>query len=208
MQLQAPLDPSAIRDTVAAVFQAHAYNRTRTLGERFGEYVGRFFEWLGRVLAPVRDAARSSPLVYWTLVALVVAAVVAVLARWGYVAFLRRTSSTPGRLPVGMRGGRMAGDAWQLAQHLAAEGQFTDAAHALYRALLEATARQGEIRLHPSKTIGDYARELRARSSRLFARFRDFARSYEVVIYGLGECDRERYERLYSLAHPIVRPNG
>jgi len=51
-------------------------------------------------------------------------------------------------------------------------------------------------------------RDLRARSSSLFGRFRDFARSYETVVYGLGTCDRERYERLRALAAPIVQPAG
>lgn len=92
-----------------------------------------------------------------------------------------------------------------LAQELAARGEYTEAAHALYRALLEALARRERVRLHPSKTVGDYVRDLRQRSSSLFGRFRDFARSYETVVYGIGVCDRERYERLLALAAPIVR---
>ena len=102
----------------------------------------------------------------------------------------------------------MRGDAWAAAQQLAATGNYTAAAHALYAALLDAGARQHQLRLHPSKTAGDYVREVRRRSPPNFPIFRDFARSYELVIYGLGECNRERYERLSSIALPIVRPNG
>ena len=47
----------------------------------------------------------------------------------------------------------------------------------------------------PSKTAGDYVREVRRRASPIFPSLRDFARAYDIVIYGLGECDRERYER-------------
>jgi hypothetical protein len=208
VQLREPLDPAAIQDTVASVFSAPGYNRTRTLGERFWEQVDRFFDWLVRLFAPLRDVARESPLVYWTLVVLLAAALAAVLVRLAYVAYLRRTGIAAGTRLPGARSRGVESDAWLLTQRLSAEGRYTDAAHALYRALLEAAARQGELRLHPSKTVGDYLRELRTRSSRLLSRFRDFARSYEVVIYGLGECDRERYERLFELAGPIIRPNG
>jgi hypothetical protein len=51
-------------------------------------------------------------------------------------------------------------------------------------------------------------REVRRRAPPLFAGFRDFARAYEVVIYGIGACNRDRYERLLALALPIVRPGG
>ena len=106
------------------------------------------------------------------------------------------------------RGGDRARDPWLVAQEAASRGQFTEAAHALYEALLEAAARRGDVRLHQSKTVGDYAREMRGRGSALLARFRDFARSYEVVIYGIGHCDQERYERLLAIARPIITSNG
>jgi len=94
------------------------------------------------------------------------------------------------------------------AQDLASSGDYTSAAHALYAAMLESAARQQQIRLHPSKTVGDYVRELRSQSSSLFQRFREFGRSYEVVIYGIGWCDADRYRQLYALAVPVVRPHG
>lgn len=99
-------------------------------------------------------------------------------------------------------------DRWGEAQRLAAAGRYTEAAHALYAALLDSIARGEELRLHPSKTVGDYARDLRRRSSVLLPRFRDFARSYEVVVYGIGSCDQDRYERLYALATGMVQPRA
>ena len=101
-----------------------------------------------------------------------------------------------------------ARDPWRTAEELAASGNFTEAAHSLYQALLESVARRERVALHPAMTVGDYARTLRARSSALFSRFREFAQSYETVIYGAGTCDRERYERLRTLALPIVQADG
>ena len=99
----------------------------------------------------------------------------------------------------GARGGE-PGDPWALAQRLAAQGRYTEAAHALYGALLARVAARVPLRLHPSKTAGDYARDLRGTAPSVFGPFREFARSYEVVIYGLGACDRSRFEGLIDLA--------
>jgi hypothetical protein len=116
-----------------------------------------------------------------------------------------RVGNAPGATRLtGRRRGDVTGDPWALAQRLAADGNYTDAAHALYQGLLLLLARYDHLRLHESKTVGDYARELRQRSSQRFAPFRDFARTYEVVVYGLGTCDRDRYDRLERLAEAIT----
>jgi len=94
-------------------------------------------------------------------------------------------------------------DPWGLAQRLAAEGQYTDAAHALYSALLARVSARVSLRLHPSKTAGDYARDLRGAAPSLNGPFREFARNYEVVIYGLGSCDEQRFRTLSQLAGRI-----
>ena len=57
---------------------------------------------------------------------------------------------------------------------------------------------RARIRLHPSKTVGDYARDLRRVQSPLAPRYREFARLYEVVIYGVGTCDADRWASTWS----------
>lgn len=205
----APLDSAAIREAVAAVFARPPYNpaEDRPWWAPLGDWLRDALTWLRALLEPAREAARTSPRIYWTVVTLAIALLVLLLAWWGYLAYARHVEvAGPGRRLAARRSA--AADPWVFAQRLAAEGRYTEAAHALYRALLEAGARRGELRLHPSKTAGDYVRELRARSSAMLGRFRDFARSYDVVIYGTGACDRERFERLAALALPLVRPHG
>ncbi|HZS60936.1 MAG TPA: DUF4129 domain-containing protein [Gemmatimonadaceae bacterium] len=104
-----------------------------------------------------------------------------------------------------LRGGSASrvSDPWVLARQLAAQGRYTEAAHALYLALLARVAARVPLRLHDSKTAGDYARELRHTAPNLFGPFREFARSYEIVIYALGECDRSRFDSLIALAGRI-----
>ncbi|HET7620365.1 MAG TPA: DUF4129 domain-containing protein [Gemmatimonadaceae bacterium] len=181
------------------MFSQSAYNRV-SLWERFWGWV---FDLMARVWAlasPLFLALRRSPVLYWTVIALLVLVVAAIVARAVYLWRERRLYDAAAlaweRSPL-RRAGR---DPWTAAEELSARGEFTDAAHALYAALLESTAQAGQIRLHPSKTAGDYVRELRNRSSSLFTLFRDFARSYETVIYGIGSCDAERYHRLHALA--------
>lgn len=195
-----------IHETVAAIFRASEYQRS-TLLDRFWywlrEIIRHFFSWL----TPGFRALRHSPPLYWAVVVTLGALVALAVARWFYLWRARSARLAAGEGWESHAGG-MRGDAWAAAQQLAATGNYTAAAHALYAALLDAGARQHQLRLHPSKTAGDYVREVRRRSPPNFPIFRDFARSYELVIYGLGECNRERYERLFSIALPIVRPNG
>ena len=197
---QLPLSEAAVRDTIAAVFRAAAYDRT--LRETLWD---RFLAWVGRLLSPLGSAIGGSPALQRFLLAALLLVLGALLARVALLAYVQRGRSATTPAPGSLARARVARDPWAVAQAEAAMGNFTAAAHALYAALLLAVARDERLRLHPSKTIGDYARELRQRSSALFTRFREFARTYEAVVYGVGSCDRERYERLHALAATIVR---
>ena len=195
-----------IRSAVDSVFGSAAYNRA-SLWQRFWEWVGRmlrdFFSWI----APAFFALRRSPPLFWAVLTLLALLVAAAIARWVYL-WRARTALRVSGTPWDAHGEFPRGDAWSAAQQLAARGDYTAAAHALYAALLDAGARRNQLELHPSKTAGDYVREVRRRSSPMFPSLRDFARAYEIVIYGLGECDRDRYERLLSIARPVVAANG
>jgi hypothetical protein len=197
---------SRIRSVVDSVFGSAAYNRA-SLWERFWEWVGRmlsdFFAWI----APAFFALRRSPPLFWAVLTLLTLLVAAVIARWIYL-WHARTALRISGAPWDVHGEFPRGDAWSAAQQLAARGDYTAAAHALYAALLDAGARRNQLELHPSKTAGDYVREVRRRASPIFPSLRDFARAYEIVIYGLGECDRDRYERLLSIVRPVVMTNG
>lgn len=95
-------------------------------------------------------------------------------------------------------------DAWREAERLAAIGDFTAAAHALCAALLASCAARGELRLHPSKTTGDYARELRRRPAPSAAGFQRFRARYDRVIFDLQRCTPEEYAALLAEAQPII----
>jgi hypothetical protein len=182
-----PLDEGAVLDTVEAVFSAPEY-----------EWGRNWWAWVDYLpdisLAPLRPY----------LIAFAVALIAYLIVR----EVMRRRLATPGMVP-GKRGARSAvADPWQLAQELAARGEFTDAAHTLHRALLEALASRDAVRLHPAKTTGDYLRELRTRAAPLRAPFHEFSRAYDVVAFGLVPCDASRYARLNELARPLISSGG
>ena len=181
---------TTIVDTVTAVFSAPEFNPTPSLWW-WTEYIDIPFD---------ADVARR------VLLGIVIVLGIIAAARYGHRWYLERRY---GEI-AGAGGGRdgKAQDPWVAAQELAAKGDFTQAAHALYIALLDALARRDQVRLHPAKTIGDYLRELRSRSSALLPPVRDFARLYELVAYGFRECDAERYRRLHALASAVIQPNG
>ena len=134
-----------------------------TLGRWIAEAWSALWDLLARI--PLRVPEGASAAAAWLLAtaAFVVAAVV--LGRWLY-----RLERKPWR-----RGGRpsQAGDGdrsattaeWlRLAAARASEGDLRAAATALYQSVLRALDDRGVVRIHPSKTPGDYAGELSRRA--------------------------------------------
>jgi hypothetical protein len=190
VQRQPPLDESVIADTVEAVFSAPEFDPTRSIW------------WWTDYLPRIRIEPATARTI---LLAIVIAMAGVAIARWAYRRHLERRYglTAPGSRDAGAR----PRDPWTAAQELAAAGEFARAAHALYFALLESLAGREQVHLHPSKTTGDYVRELRARSSALLPGVRDFARSYEPIAYGDRPCEPEDWARLESLASAVIRPN-
>ena len=96
-------------------------------------------------------------------------------------------------------------DLWRESLRAAGAGDTTRAAHLLYEAFVRSLVVRGLVRFHPSKTTGDYVRELRRRGqSPLLDQFTNFVRLYEVVVYRDGACDAARYAALREIAEPII----
>ena len=185
---------SAIVDTVAAVFRSPELNP----GGRW-RFPSPF--WWAKYLDFSLDPALARR------IGLALVVIIAIVALIQYAR--KRMLDREPRMGAGdiMRSGRSR-DAWTVAQELAAAGDFTGAAHALYIALIGTLAKRDLLRLHPSKTIGDYLRELRRRPSAPIGDVHDFARTYELVAYGLRPCDADRYARLHALAARVINQDG
>lgn len=198
IQSVTPIQEEQIRRAVVEAFKSHSLAR-QSIWQRI-------WEWILQQLARGVETVTVSRPVSVVLIIIAVLAAAAVIARALWLWREGSRVAAPGRSLVGALF-RQA-DPWAQAQAFASRGDYTGAAHALYAALLESAARGQQVRLHPSKTVGDYSRELRSRRSQLSPRFRAFAGDYETVIYGDQRCDAERYERLFALAVPMLRANG
>jgi hypothetical protein len=190
---------SAIHDTIAVIVRQAAYQRSLRVS-----LLERIFGWLRELWDRLTHALGAVPHGRGVAVALALAAAALVIARVVYAArlrdeTLRATRSRP-------RGRAAPAAPWDDAQQLAAAGRYTEAAQALYRALLHTLAVREHVRLHPSKTSGDYARELRARDSPLFRAFRQFGRRYDRVLFGTGAFDAAGYAQLLADARPVLQP--
>ena len=184
--------PAAVHDTVAAIARGIEYRRSLRQS-----VLDRAFLWLARGIERLIDFIRhlpSSRAIGLTILGLIVAAIIARIV----ISALARDESGP-RVRRG-RGVGAGEDPFVAAERLAAEGRFEDAAHALYRGVLLALTRSDRVRLDPSKTSGDYARELRARGSASYQPFRDFSRRFDVAVFGHGRCDAALIDDLRRLA--------
>jgi len=186
----------AVHDTVQAVVRGAAFRRS--LQGSIAERLVRWFtEWMERVFGFLdgRASARAIAL------ALLATLVVLVVARLVLAAHARDADA----FAASRGGARGSGeDPWRAADRLAAEGRFEEAAHALYRAVLVGLAQAERLRLDPSKTSGDYARELRARGAASYSPFRAFGRRFDMAVYGHGGCDADLIRDLRRLASPFA----
>ena len=191
-----PWPAGAVHDTVAAIVSHAAYQRSlsQTL-------LSRLYRWIGRLINAFLDLFRGSGTgrtITYVLLGLLVALVIARI-------IVAARAAGDDRVRTGARTPRArASDPWADAERLAGAAQYTEAAHALFVALLAGFAARGEVRLHASKTAGDYARELRRRGSAAERGFQLFRIRYDRIIYGLGECGTDDYAALLHDARQLL----
>ncbi len=165
-----PWPTGDIHDTVSAILNSAAYNRGL-----MESLVARAWRAFTDFLDALRAAAERIP--HGRLIAEIVATILVLgIVLHAFLAKRLRDEQARVRFAHGL-GGRSV-DAWSEAQSLAAQGRFTEASHALYFAVLERLVAADGVRLHPSKTSGDYLRDLRRRSSSSYA---PFGRSAEIL---------------------------
>lgn len=182
----------AIRDTISRIVLERGYRRTVT-----STLLSRLWEWVTRVVRDLFEQAAGSRGTYIVTLLILAGLLAAFIARSVIVARARRRSRLRAVAAV-------TADA-QLAQArgLAAQGAYVEAAHLLHAAMINRLAELRRVRPHPSKTVGDYARELRTAGDALGPAYRGFAQVYDIVAYGDGLCDTTRYARLEQLAAPV-----
>ena len=203
MLLQAVLrawPPAAIHDTVAAVVSQRAFRKSLQMS-----LAQRLFLWISEGLHALVDFLRGSGPARWIALGFTVLLVLLIVARF-LLAARARSDDMDG--DEGSRRSRPGEDPWHATERLVSAGRFEEAAHALYRGVVESVARTDRLRLDPSKTSGDYARELRARGSKRFPEFRAFARRFEFAVYGHGDCTAESIAELSQLAEPFRGERG
>jgi hypothetical protein len=187
---------AAIRDTIADIATGAEYQRELTTSLAL-----RILNWLGDLLSSVRGTSVGRIITIALLVLL--AAIIVARILIGVRAEQAMRATRKPRTAVVVDRTEFA-DAERLAQ----AGDFTAAAHALFAAVLRACAARGDVRLHPSKTTGDYARELRRRNSTSLPPFQSFRSRYDRVIYGDMQCSAADYAVLHTDAHHLLRTGG
>ncbi len=190
----------AVHDTVADIARQPVYERS--VGESAWQ---QFWRAIGRLAQTIFDFFRGSAAGRHVTLAIVILIVAAIAIHFILATLAARNDVVAADAgPARAR----AADAWREAERFAAAGAFTEASHALLAALLSSFAQRGEVRLHASKTAGDYARELARRGSPARNAFQQFRRRYDSVIFGIGTCDADQYAALLRDATPILSRAG
>jgi len=186
--------PRAIHDSVDAVMRTAPYRRSLTVSayDRIIEWIARAVGWL---ISQLGGLPSGRTIVEWAVALLVVL----LLGRLVLAAVAR----DPERQVAAPRGRLPNEDPWRAAERLAAAGDHEGAAHAIYRGVLASVTERERLRRDPSKTSGDYVRELRSRGSASHQPFRAFARRFDAAIYGKGTIDAELVADLRRLAQPL-----
>lgn len=191
----APWPAAAIQDSIAAVIRQRPYQRSVR-----ATLLDRILDWLAALIRRIFSSVSEIPNAKWIVLALAIVVVVAIVVR---LVLGNEAEEQRRRVRAGAVKG--ASDPWGEAERLAAAGNYTEAAHLLYRGVTERLAAAERIRLHPSKTSGDYARELHLRGFAAAADFRQFGRRYDRVMFGIGVCDAPTYAMLRDLATRVFR---
>jgi hypothetical protein len=189
--------PAAIHDTVEAVVRGAAFRRSvqASVAERLMQWLG---EWVSRLSHYLRGAPSARTIALGAAAALVLVILVRVVVA-------ARARDADALATARARRAGATQDPWDDADRLAAEGRFEEAAHALYHGVLSGLVRTERVRLDPSKTSGDYARDLRRRGASSYLDFRRFVRRFDVAVYGHGGCTAESVAELRELAEPFAR---
>ncbi|MFL5607903.1 MAG: DUF4129 domain-containing protein [Gemmatimonadaceae bacterium] len=196
LQLAPRVWPSgAVHDTVEAVVRSAAFRRS--LRESLFD---RLLMWIGAWLAGLMQHVRGTGLARMAAIGVAAVLVLLVVAR-----LILSARARGEHVRVSQRGRTtMSEDPWLAFERLAAAGQYEEAAHALYHGVLASLAHVERLRLDPSKTSGDYARELRARRSAAYMPFRDFSRRFDAAVFGRDVCDAVLIDDLRRLASPLA----
>jgi hypothetical protein len=190
-----PWSAGAVHDTVGVLLRDAGYHRSfwSSLAGRALLEFGRFVIW---VLGAVQSVpgGRATVLTIIALIVLLIVGRLLLANNWGEDVLFRRKPSAHGLARV---------DPWTESERLAAAGDYMAAAHALYQAVLRRVAGSERVRVHASKTSGDYVRDLRRRGSPLATPFQRFGRRFDRVIFGKGTCTADDYAALRADALAI-----
>lgn len=187
---------AAVHDTVQAVLRDAAFQRSlRT------SLADRVILWVTDVLAKLARRFEHGPSLRGIGLGVAALLVVFVVVRAMIGARARNDRSSGSTRK--RRGGAIVEDAWLAADALLREGRYEDAAHALYRGVMQSIGQSERLRLDPAKTSGDYARELRRRGAPSLASFRVFIARFDVVVYGHRPADAAAIAELQALAMPF-----
>jgi hypothetical protein len=206
-----PAAPERIREELRQVLSRREFRARRAAP---GAWLAEFLRKLpGKMRGFFRGLRRVHPVIFWLMLAWLVATAVAIL---GHLAVqlhstLRGSGTRRRRPPPESREAdrlRRLDPEGLLAEaeSAASDGRFLDGVARLYLALLARLSRAGAIMPGPGKTNWDYVREFGRRHDA--APLAEFSTVMDGCTYGRRPCDRGVWERCRDWFHRTVELAG
>ncbi len=151
-------DPTRLRDTIAAVFEAPEYRWDREVN-----LLARIGELWSRLVRTLFELRSDHPAAYYVLLGALVGVLIAILAHFAYIMWRLLHPHTGPRTSVARSTVRVRDAGWHLreARRLSEAGQFAEALGHRFRALALTLDRRNAVAFHPSKTPAEYLVEAR-----------------------------------------------
>jgi hypothetical protein len=199
--------PDSIHATVEEILADPLYRPHRTLGQWLREHLRA---WTVR---DPRLRGRWTSILLWAFLAWCTVTAVAILGHIGWTLFtvLRRAKAAATHRPVppGMQEHlHLPADTLRaMAGQAAARGDYPAAIHWTMLALLRSLADRGFVKLHPSKTNGDYVREF-SQATAGGPRMAEFVADFDRYTYGGGGCGPAEFANMHNSFEQLTRHGG
>lgn len=170
----------------------------------FDWVLGKIVDFLAWLFPDITLGAGEASVIFWIVTILLATISALLLLRLLRVRGHGRGERSGVGLQVERSAASRSAEEWEsIARDLAKRGRWREAALALYQAVVLRLGETQLLRIHRSKTPGDYRYEIRRKDAATAALFTTFVRLFEPVAFGTDRASPDAYGALADAARRL-----